>query len=36
MTKRGSTLFEKESRLAFWMLTPAFAVVFAFVVFPVV
>lgn len=28
-------LFEKESRLAFWMLAPTFAVVFAFVVFPV-
>ena len=30
-----SSLAEKESRLAFWMLVPAFAVVFAFVVFPV-
>jgi len=36
MIKHGRTLFEKESRLAFWMLAPAFAVVFAFVVFPVV
>jgi multiple sugar transport system permease protein len=30
-----SPLIVKESRLAFWMLVPSFAVVFAFVVFPV-
>jgi len=30
-----ATLF-KETRLAFWMLAPTFAVVFAFVVFPVI
>lgn len=35
MRLRGTTLVEKESRLAFWMLAPTFAVVFAFVVFPV-
>ena len=35
MIKHGRTLFEKESRLAFWMLAPTFAVVFTFVVFPV-
>jgi multiple sugar transport system permease protein len=36
MSPRISTLFEKESRLAFWMLAPTFAVVLAFVIFPVV
>jgi multiple sugar transport system permease protein len=35
MIKHGRTLFEKESRLAFWMLAPTFTVVFAFVLFPV-
>lgn len=30
-----SSLADKESRLAFWMLVPSFAVVFAFVLFPV-
>jgi multiple sugar transport system permease protein len=35
MTSSVSSLAERESRLAFWMLVPAFAVVFAFVVFPV-
>jgi len=35
MKHRERTLVEKESRLAFWMLAPTFAVVFAFVVFPV-
>lgn len=35
MRDGGRTLFEKESRLAFWMLAPTFAVVFTFVVFPV-
>lgn len=35
MRNEGRTLFEKESRLAFWMLAPTFTVVFAFVVFPV-
>jgi multiple sugar transport system permease protein len=35
MRNDGRTLFEKESRLAFWMLAPTFTVVFAFVVFPV-
>lgn len=35
MTPRISALFEKESRLAFWMLAPTFAVVLAFVIFPV-
>jgi len=30
-----SPLIDKESRLAFWMLVPSFAVVFSFVVFPV-
>jgi multiple sugar transport system permease protein len=35
MKHSARSLFEKESRLAFWMLAPAFTVVFAFVVFPV-
>jgi multiple sugar transport system permease protein len=35
MASKASTLFEKESRLAFWMLAPTFTVVLAFVVFPV-
>jgi multiple sugar transport system permease protein len=35
MTSSANSLVEKESRLAFWMLLPTFAVVFAFVVFPV-
>ena len=35
MANDARTLSEKESRLAFWMLAPAFTVVFAFVVFPV-
>jgi multiple sugar transport system permease protein len=35
MTPSVSSLAEKESRLAFWMLVPTFTVVFAFVVFPV-
>jgi multiple sugar transport system permease protein len=35
MTPSASSLAEKESRLAFWMLAPTFTVVFAFVVFPV-
>jgi multiple sugar transport system permease protein len=35
MTSSVPSLAEKESRLAFWMLLPTFAVVFAFVVFPV-
>src|SRR4030066_1448661 len=35
MTPSVSPLAEKEGRLAFWMLIPTFAVVFAFVVFPV-
>jgi len=35
MTRNGHTLFERESALAFWMLVPTFAVVFAFVLFPV-
>jgi multiple sugar transport system permease protein len=34
MEHRTTTLLEKESRLAFWMLLPAFAVVFLFIVFP--
>ncbi len=36
MSPQVSTLFDKESRLAFWMLAPTFAVVLAFVIFPVV
>lgn len=35
MASKARTLFEKESRLAFWMLAPTFTVVLAFVVFPV-
>ena len=35
MNHAVNTLAERESRLAFWMLVPSFAVVFAFVVFPV-
>ncbi|MBN2033581.1 MAG: sugar ABC transporter permease [Deltaproteobacteria bacterium] len=35
MKLSGSTLLDKESRLAFWMLLPTFLVVFLFVVFPV-
>jgi multiple sugar transport system permease protein len=35
MRNEERTLFEKESRLAFWMLAPTFTVVFTFVVFPV-
>jgi multiple sugar transport system permease protein len=34
MENRTPTLLEKESRLAFWMLLPAFTVVFLFIVFP--
>ncbi len=34
-TKRG-TLAAREARLAFWMLAPTFAIVFAIVLFPVV
>ncbi|MEE9566700.1 MAG: hypothetical protein V3W17_04295, partial [Desulfobacteria bacterium] len=29
------SLLHREARLAFWMLAPAFAVVMAFVIFPV-
>ncbi|MEW6377672.1 MAG: sugar ABC transporter permease [Thermodesulfobacteriota bacterium] len=38
MSPQISTLFDfdKESRLAFWMLAPTFAVVLAFVLFPVI
>ena len=35
MTSSVPSLAERESRLAFWMMVPSFAVVFAFVVFPV-
>jgi multiple sugar transport system permease protein len=35
MKSRASSLFEKESSLAFWMLFPTFGVVVAFVIFPV-
>jgi multiple sugar transport system permease protein len=35
MKHSARSISEKESRLAFWMLAPAFTVVFAFVVFPV-
>ena len=35
MKREASTLLQTEARLAFWMLLPAFAVVMAFVVFPV-
>jgi multiple sugar transport system permease protein len=34
MGNRTTTLSEKESHLAFWMLLPAFSVVFLFIVFP--
>ncbi|HDR14937.1 MAG TPA: sugar ABC transporter permease [Desulfobacteraceae bacterium] len=34
MRHRTSPLLEKESRLALWMLLPAFTVVFLFIVFP--
>jgi multiple sugar transport system permease protein len=36
MNVRTSALFDKESKLAFWMLFPTFIIVFAFVLFPVV
>jgi multiple sugar transport system permease protein len=35
MKRKANTYSDQESRLAFWMLLPAFAVVMAFVVFPV-
>jgi len=36
MNPRTSTLFNKESKLAFWMLFPTFIIVFAFIIFPVI
>ena len=36
MNPRTSTLFNKESKLAFWMLFPTFVIVFAFIIFPVI
>jgi len=36
MNPRTSTLFDKESKLAFWMLFPTFIIVFAFIIFPVI
>jgi multiple sugar transport system permease protein len=36
MKPRVSSLLDKESRLAFWMLVPTFTVVVAFVIFPVI
>jgi multiple sugar transport system permease protein len=36
MNPRISTLFDKESKIAFWMLFPTFIIVFAFIIFPVI
>jgi multiple sugar transport system permease protein len=36
MKAESHTLLDKESRLAFWMVVPTFAVVLAFVIFPVI
>jgi len=36
MHPRTSALFNKESKLAFWMLFPTFIIVFAFILFPVI
>ena len=36
MKPQVSTFFDKEARLAFWMLFPTFTVVLAFVLFPVI
>jgi multiple sugar transport system permease protein len=36
MIRREPTFLQKEARLAFWMLAPTFAIVLAFVVFPVI
>ena len=36
MKRPTPTLFDRESRLAFWMLVPTFTVVLAFVIFPVI
>jgi multiple sugar transport system permease protein len=36
MKARTPTLFDQESRLAFWMLVPTSTVVIAFVIFPVI
>ena len=36
MKPQEPTYFNKEARLAFWMLVPAFAVVLVFVIFPVI
>lgn len=36
MKRDASSLLDRESRLAFWMLVPTFTVVAAFVIFPVI